>query len=66
MHCFRKSIHKGISDFIHFNLTLALLIGSIVFVSSIETAKDDEVITIAAHYLDDIFVHLLLSRLAAQ
>ena len=42
---FRKSIYKGIPNFIHFNLALSLFIGLIVFVSGIETAKDNKVIS---------------------
>ena len=41
---FRKSIYKGVPNFIHFNLALSLCIGLIFFVSAIETAKDNEVI----------------------
>ena len=40
---FRKSIYKGTPNFIHFNLTLSLFIGLILFVSGVETAKDKEV-----------------------
>ena len=40
---YRKSIYKGIPNFIHFNLALSLLIGLIVFVSAIETAKENKV-----------------------
>ena len=44
----RKSIYKGVPNFIHFNLALALLIGLIIFVSAIETAKDNKVIQLIA------------------
>ena len=40
----RKSIYKGVPNFIHFNLALALLIGLIIFVSAIETVKENKVI----------------------
>jgi len=41
---FRKSLYKGTPNFIHLNLALSLLIGLIIFVSAIETAKDNEVV----------------------
>ena len=40
---YRKTIYKGIPNFIHFNLALALLLGLIFFVSGIETVKDIKV-----------------------
>ena len=39
----RKSIYKGTHNVIHFNLTLSLTIGLIIFVSAVETAKDNKV-----------------------
>ena len=41
---FRKSIYKGTQNFIHFNLSLSLTIGLIIFISGVETAKDIKVI----------------------
>ncbi|XP_065914522.1 adhesion G-protein coupled receptor D1-like [Dysidea avara] len=38
----RKSIYKGVLNFIHLNLTLSLLIGLIIFVSGIETATGNK------------------------
>ena len=40
---FRNSIFNQIQHYIHFNLSLALLVGLIVFVSGIETAIDSDV-----------------------
>ena len=45
-HLCRKSIYKGTHNIIHFNLCLSLVIGLVIFVSAIETAKDHEVILI--------------------
>ena len=39
----RKSIYKGMINVIHFNLALSLLIGLIIFVSSVDNAKNNEV-----------------------
>ena len=39
----RKAAFKGGHSKIHLNLSIALLCGLIVFVSGIESAKDDEV-----------------------
>ena len=39
----RKTIFKGIHNFIHLNLAIALLLALIVFVSGIETATKSEV-----------------------
>ena len=39
----RKSIYTGTHNFIHFNLSLSLVIGLIIFVSAVETVKDNEV-----------------------
>ena len=41
---YRKSIYKGVHNLIHFNLSLSLMIGLILFVSSVETLKDHEVL----------------------
>ena len=40
---FRKSIYTGTHNFIHFNLALSLVIGLIIFVSAVDTMKDNEV-----------------------
>ena len=39
----RKSIFNHIQCFIHFNLSLSLLLGLIIFVAGIEAANDSEV-----------------------
>ncbi|XP_065914251.1 adhesion G protein-coupled receptor L3-like [Dysidea avara] len=39
----RKSVYQGVHNFNHFNLALSLMIGLIIFTSSIETATDNEV-----------------------
>ncbi|XP_065913065.1 hemicentin-1-like isoform X2 [Dysidea avara] len=39
----RKTVYKGVHNINHFNLALSLLIGLIIFTSSIESAKDNEV-----------------------
>ena len=41
---FRKSIYKGTHNFIHFNLSMSLMIGLIIFISGVETAKDNKVV----------------------
>ena len=43
MFVFRKSIYSGTHNFIHFNLALSLVIGLIIFVSAVETMKDNKV-----------------------
>ena len=40
----RKSIFQGTHNFIHLNMSVSLIIGLIIFVSGIETAKDIKVI----------------------
>ena len=40
---FRKRIFNKIQHFVHFNLSLSLLMGLIVFVAGIEAANDNEV-----------------------
>jgi len=41
----RKTIFKAKQHMIHVNLSLALLLGLVVFVSGIETANDQKVYT---------------------
>ena len=44
VHC---AITKApIANFIHFNLSMSLMIGLIVFISGVETAKDTKVISL--------------------
>ena len=46
----RKSIFQGTHNFIHLNMSMSLIIGLIIFVSGIDTAKDIKVICITALY----------------
>ena len=39
----RNTLLKGIHNFIHLNLAIALILALIVFVSGIETARENEV-----------------------
>ena len=40
---YRKTTFKGTHNSIHLNLSIALLLGLVVFVSGIESAKNDRV-----------------------
>ena len=46
---YRKTAFKGTHNKIHLNLCIALLLGLIVFVSGIESAKNDKVATSLLH-----------------
>ena len=49
----RKTAFKGTHNKIHLNLSIALLLGLLVFVSGIETAKNDRVcVAICPHFLN--------------
>ena len=66
---FRKSIYKGTHNFIHFNLSMSLMIGLIIFVSCVETAKDIKVMLllyIVATYVHKTCHNISLSRLVVQ
>jgi len=45
----RKSVFKATHNMIHLNLSLALLLGLVVFVSGIETANDSKARKDAIH-----------------
>ena len=42
-HFFRNTTMKEKRNFVHLNLCIALLIGSLIFVAGLETAKDSKV-----------------------
>ena len=58
---FRRSIYKGTPNFIHFNLALSLFIGLIVFVSGVETTKDNKVLLTIDMYSNNQQVNVLFS-----
>ena len=59
---FRKSIYKGTHNFIHFNLSMSLMIGLIIFISGVETARDIKVMLLLYHKSRQ---NVSLSRLVA-
>ena len=60
---FRKSIYKGTHNFIHFNLSMSLMIGLIIFISGVETARDIKVMLLLYHKSRQ---NVSLSRLVVQ
>ena len=76
LYFYRKSIYSGTHNFIHFNLALSLATGLIIFVSAVETMKDNKVmlltiiIIMAAWqqmFLECvyIYIHFYISRMGA-
>ena len=53
----RNTILKGIHNFIHLNLAIALFLALLVFVSGIEPATENRV---SYQYFIPVFVHSLL------
>ena len=60
---FRKSIYKGTHNFIHFNLSISLMIGLIIFISGVETARDIKVMLLLYYKSCQ---NVSLSRLVVQ
>jgi len=56
---YRNSLLKGIHNFIHLNLTIALALALLVFVTGIETATGNEVSQTSNLHYEECMVNVL-------